>query len=29
VEGISGSYLLESPGADNTSPKLPTPDTNE
>ncbi|XP_054804367.1 protein PHR1-LIKE 3-like isoform X1 [Prosopis cineraria] len=28
-DGISGSYLLESPGADNSSPKLPTTDTNE
>lgn len=28
-DGISGSYLLESPGSDNPSPKLPTSDTNE
>ncbi|KAF7842847.1 protein PHR1-LIKE 2-like isoform X1 [Senna tora] len=28
-DGISGSYLLESPGTDNSSPKLPTSDTNE
>ncbi|XP_022642748.1 protein PHR1-LIKE 2 isoform X1 [Vigna radiata var. radiata] len=28
-DGISGSYLLESPGTENTSPKLPTSDTNE
>ncbi|XP_027186962.1 protein PHR1-LIKE 3-like isoform X2 [Cicer arietinum] len=27
--GMTGSYLLESPGTDNTSPKLPTSDTNE
>ncbi|KAL5140672.1 Protein PHR1-LIKE 2 [Glycine soja] len=29
VCSVQCSYLLESPGADNTSPKLPTPDTNE
>ncbi|XP_061344316.1 protein PHR1-LIKE 2-like isoform X1 [Gastrolobium bilobum] len=28
-DGISGSYLLESPSTDNSSPKLPTSDTNE
>nr|QSD99605.1 MYB family transcription factor [Melilotus albus] len=28
-DGMTGSYLLESPGTDNSSPKLPTPDTNE
>jgi SHAQKYF class myb-like DNA-binding protein len=27
--GMTGSYLLESPGTDNSSPKLPTSDTNE
>ncbi|KAE9599146.1 putative MYB-CC type transcription factor, LHEQLE-containing domain-containing protein [Lupinus albus] len=29
MEGMSGSYLLESPSNDNSSPKLPTSDTNE
>lgn len=29
MEGISGSYLLESPGADNSSAKFPTSDINE
>lgn len=27
--GMTGSYLLESPGTENPSPKLPTSDTNE
>ncbi|KAF1895245.1 hypothetical protein Lal_00043890 [Lupinus albus] len=29
MEGMSGSYLLESPSNDNSSPKLPTSDTND
>ncbi|XP_028762798.1 protein PHR1-LIKE 2-like isoform X1 [Neltuma alba] len=28
-DGMSGSYLLESPSTDNNSPKLPTSDANE
>ncbi|KAG2401919.1 protein PHR1-LIKE 2-like isoform X6 [Vigna umbellata] len=28
-DGMSGSYLQESPGTDNSSPKLPTSDANE
>lgn len=29
MEGISGSYLLESPGTENSSPKLLASDANE
>ncbi|KAK7246054.1 hypothetical protein RIF29_40912 [Crotalaria pallida] len=28
-DGMSGSYLLESPGNDNSSPKMPASDTND